>query len=233
MRTQDPSTQDGGVTLSRDPSPEQAANQAIAEAAKAAAAQQASAGSHELKSDAFLQKRRAGQTVYVFDLRSSADYDAGHLPGAYSLPFEHVEANLHRLPFSGDLMFYDGGEGTAQQVAALLDDNGFSDHWYAAEGLEALKEAIRTSPAEINYEALSPEERAAKVEAILDGQVREFLARDGGGMDVVGIEEDKVMVAYHGACGSCSSSTAGTLRFIQSVLTISLNHEIEVVPVET
>lgn len=233
MSPQETSIRDGSVTLSRDPSPEQAANQAIAEAAKTLVPPQASAASHELGAPAFLEKRRSGQTVYVFDLRSSADYDAGHLPGAYSLPFEHVEANLHRLPFSGDLMFYDGGEGTAHQVAALLEDNGFSDHWYVAEGLGALREAIRTSPEEVNYEALSPEERAAKVEAILDGKVREFLARDGGGMDVVGIEEDKVMVAYHGACGSCSSSTAGTLRFIQSVLTVSLNHEIEVVPVET
>lgn len=230
MSAQNTGTQDSGLTLSRQAPGEDAANPAIAEAAKPAPAD---GSAHALTPAAFLEKRRTGQTVYVFDLRSSSDYDAGHLPGAYSLPFEHVEANLHRLPFSGDLMFYDGGEGTAPQVAALLEDNGFSDHWHIAQGLDALKDAIRTSPDEVNYEALSQAERAAKVEEILDGKVREFLARDGGGMEVVGIEEGKVMVSYHGACGSCSSSTAGTLRFIQSVLTISLNHEIEVVPVES
>jgi Fe-S cluster biogenesis protein NfuA len=63
--------------------------------------------------------------------------------------------------------------------------------------------------------------------------VRDFLAKDGGGMEVVAIEDSKIVVSYHGACGSCSSSTAGTLRFIQGVLTVNLNHEIEVVPVES
>ena len=181
----------------------------------------------------FLEKRRSSQSVYVFDLRPSEAYDAGHLPGAYSLPFEHMEANLHRLPFSGDLMFYDGGEGTVHQVVALLNDNGFNDHSHVVEGFAALMETIRTSPDEVNYDSLTPAERASKIEQILDSKVREFLARDGGGMEVMGIEEGKVMVSYQGACGSCSSSTAGTLRFIQGVLTISLNHEIEVVPVDT
>jgi Fe-S cluster biogenesis protein NfuA len=175
----------------------------------------------------FLEKRRSAQTVYVFDLRPSEAYDAGHLPGAYSLPFQHVEPNLHRLPFSGDLLFYDDGEGSTQQVGALLTDNGL-----VHEGYTRLMEALRSTPEEVNYEALSPTERAAKVEQVLDEKVREFLARDGGGMEVVGIEDSKVTVSYHGACGSCSSSTAGTLRFIQGMLTINLNHEIEVVPVE-
>lgn len=226
------STQEDTVTLSRQPMGEQSAGQqgAVAQAAPAASPE---AVTSALTPAQFLEKRRASQTVYVFDLRPSEAYDAGHLPGAYSLPFAHLEANLHRLPFSGDLMFYDGGEGTVQQVAALLNDNGFNDHCYVAEGFAALLEAIRTSPDEVHYESLSPAERAAKIEQVLDSKVREFLARDGGGMEVLGIEESKVMVSYQGACGSCSSSTAGTLRFIQGVLTISLNHEIEVVPVES
>ena len=179
-----------------------------------------------------LERRRGGQTVYVFDLRSSEDFDKEHLPGAYSLPFSHMEPNLHRLPFSGDLLFHDAGDGTARQAAALLHDNGFAEFYYMEEGYAALKQALLDSPDEVKYAALAPAERAKKVEEVLDSKVRDFLARDGGGMQVVGIEESRVVVSYEGACGSCSSSTEGTLRFIQNVLTVSLNHEIEVVPVE-
>ena len=66
------------------------------------------------------------------------------------------------------------------------------------------------------------------VEAALDERVREFLARDGGGLEVIGIEDNRVPGSYQGACGS---STSGTLMVIQNALTIALNHEIEGVPV--
>jgi Fe-S cluster biogenesis protein NfuA len=84
----------------------------------------------------------------------------------------------------------------------------------------------------VKYDTLPREQKAAAVEKVLDERIREFLARDGGGLEVVAIEEDRVLVSYQGACGSCSSSTAGTLRFIQGTLTIALNHEIQVEPVE-
>ncbi|HEX7929011.1 MAG TPA: rhodanese-like domain-containing protein, partial [bacterium] len=147
-----------------------------------------------------LERRRTAQTVYVFDLRDAEAFNAGHIPGAYNLPFEHVEANLHRLPFSGELLFYDGGEGLTRQTAALLFDNGFADYWYMEDGYEALKAAMVADPHEVNYQVLAPAEKAAKVEEVLDSKVREFLARDGGGMEVIGIEENRVVVSYQGAC---------------------------------
>lgn len=210
------------LTLSREPNETAAASPAPSEGDKS-----------RLTPAQFLEKRRTAQTVYVFDLRPSEAYDAGHLAGAYSLPFQHVESNLHRLPFSGDLLFYDDGEGAVLQIAALLADNGFGEFGAVHEGYAALTETLRTSPDEINYEALTAPERAAKIEQVLDEKIRDFLARDGGGLEVVAIEDSKVTVSYHGACGSCSSSTAGTLQFIQSMLTVNLNHEIEVVPVES
>jgi Fe-S cluster biogenesis protein NfuA/rhodanese-related sulfurtransferase len=216
------STQDETLTLSRTPETGTVPAPAVAEGSK-----------NLVTLEQFLEKRRTGQTVYVFDIRPTEAYDAGHIPGAYSLPFQHIEANLHRLPFSGDLLFYDDGDGAVRQVEGLLNDNGFNDFWFITEGYTALNTAMRAAPGEVNYEALNPSEKAAKIEQVLDEKVREFLARDGGGMEVVAIEESKVIVSYQGACGSCSSSTAGTLRFIQGVLTISLNHEIEVVPVES
>ena len=154
------------------------------------------------------------------------------MPGAFNLPYELLESNLHRLPFSGDLMLYDGGEGSAAQGVKQLLDNGFGDSYYLEEGYDALNAALEQAPDEVQYGRMSTEERKAAIEKVLDEKIREFLARDGGGLDVKAIEDDRIHVAYFGACGGCGSSTAGTLRFIQTTLTVSLNHEIEVVPVE-
>ncbi len=184
-----------------------------------------------LSSAGLLERRRTAQTVHVFDLREVEAFQESHLPGAYSLPFEFVESNLHRLPFSGEILFYDGGEGLAQQAAALLHDNGFTDQYYVEEGAEALLEALRDSPDEVKFGELAEGERKSAIEAALDERVREFLARDGGGLEVIGIEDNRVLVSYQGACGGCASSSSGTLMVIQSALTIALNHDIEVVPV--
>ncbi|MBI4081659.1 MAG: NifU family protein [Candidatus Lambdaproteobacteria bacterium] len=202
------------------------------EGAAAPAGEPEEVGRARLDAQGLLARRRSAQASYVFDLRDEAAWRIRHLPGAYNLPFALLAENIHRLPFSGDLLFYDGGEGLARQAARLLHDNGFAEFWYLEEGLDALMEALEASPDEVKYDALPREQKAAAVEKVLDERIREFLARDGGGLDVVAIEDDRVLVSYQGACGGCSSSTAGTLRFIQGALTVALNHEIQVEPVE-
>lgn len=179
-----------------------------------------------------LERRRKAETIYFFDLREVEEFQEGHLPGAFSLPFAMLEDNLHRLPFVGDLVFSDGGEGLALQAARMLHDNGFTDQYYVDEGFTALREALVNSPDEIRYETLSEEERRKAIETVLDDKVRAFLERDGGGLEVREIDGDRIMVSYFGACGGCGSSTTGTLRFIQTALTIALNHDIEVVPID-
>lgn len=189
-------------------------------------------GQFRLSPEALLERRRTAQTVYIFDLRDAEAYESAHLPGAFNLPFQHMEDNLHRMPFQGDLLLYDGGEGLAQQAAAILHDNAFTDFYFMEEGYGKLMETLESSPKEIRYAALSTEERAEAIERVLDERVREYLASDGGGLEVIDIGDDHITVAYQGACDSCSSSTTGTLRFIQMALTSALNHDIEVVPVE-
>ena len=44
------------------------------------------------------------------------------------------------------------------------------------------------------------------------------LQGDGGDLYVVGIEGNRLMVHYQGACGSCPSSISGTLAGIESLL---------------
>jgi Fe-S cluster biogenesis protein NfuA len=62
---------------------------------------------------------------------------------------------------------------------------------------------------------VSPDNSAllTRIEAVLDEQIRPGLRADGGDVQVVGIDEDKIVqVRMQGACQGCPSSTM-TLTF--------------------
>ena len=61
-------------------------------------------------------------------------------------------------------------------------------------------------------------DRLSRINEVLDQQVRPYLQGDGGDLYVVGIEGNRLMVHYQGACGSCPSSISGTLAGIESLL---------------
>lgn len=69
-----------------------------------------------------------------------------------------------------------------------------------------------------------------KIEEILDRTVRPGLQGDGGDLTVIKYDNDQVYVHYEGACGTCPSSTAGTLMAIEGILREEFNPKIEVVP---
>lgn len=69
-----------------------------------------------------------------------------------------------------------------------------------------------------------------QIETILDNTIRPGLQGDGGDLAVVKYEEDKLYVHYEGACGTCPSSTSGTLMAIEGILREQFNEKIEVIP---
>jgi Fe-S cluster biogenesis protein NfuA len=68
-----------------------------------------------------------------------------------------------------------------------------------------------------------------QINELLNQRVRPYLAGDGGGLEVLGIEGYKVMIRYQGACGSCPSSISGTLTAIEGLLRRDVNPALEVV----
>ena len=83
------------------------------------------AQNHLLTPKKFFEKRRTAKKVYVFDLRSSEDFETSHLPGAHNLPFEHFEDSIYQMPFSGEIMLYGGDEKELFSAGEILYDNGF------------------------------------------------------------------------------------------------------------
>lgn len=71
-----------------------------------------------------------------------------------------------------------------------------------------------------------------KIDDILDRTVRPFLQGDGGDLQVISLEGNTLKIHYQGACGSCPSSTAGTLEAIKEMLREEFNPDIEVETIE-
>lgn len=75
---------------------------------------------------------------------------------------------------------------------------------------------------------LSPE--LQKIEEILDRTIRPGLQGDGGDIEIIKFEDNKIYVTYQGACGTCPSSTTGTLMAIEGILKDEYDPAIEVIP---
>jgi Fe-S cluster biogenesis protein NfuA len=81
----------------------------------------------------------------------------------------------------------------------------------------------------LKRQSQSPE--VQQIEDILDRTVRPGLQGDGGDIDIVSYEDNKLTVFYQGACGTCPSATTGTLMAIEGILRDEFNPQIEVIPV--
>ena len=82
-----------------------------------------------------------------------------------------------------------------------------------------------------NWDEMSKEEKMVAIEQVLDEDVRPYVSRDGGGVDVVELQgEHTLIIAYKGACAHCFAATGATLSYIQQVMRSKINDAIEVVP---
>jgi len=80
---------------------------------------------------------------------------------------------------------------------------------------------------------VSDDPEIAKINAILDSTIRPGLQMDGGDLHIVDFDGINLTVSYQGACGSCPSSTMGTLKAIEGILRDQYNPEITVQTAES
>jgi len=86
---------------------------------------------------------------------------------------------------------------------------------------------FKVSDPEVERRAhLTPEMQ--QIEEILDKRIRPGLQGDGGDLAVQDFKENVLIVKYQGACGTCPSSTTGTLEAIRSILKEEFHQDIEV-----
>jgi Fe-S cluster biogenesis protein NfuA len=107
------------------------------------------------------------------------------------------------------------------------------------EMLKKLAEPIRAAPtvsevpAQANAPVYAPGENPLldRINQVLDEKVRPGLAGDGGGLEIIGLDDKKLLIRYQGACGSCPSSIGGTMMAIEYMLKEDVDPDIEVISV--
>ena len=107
------------------------------------------------------------------------------------------------------------------------------------EMLKKLAEPIRSAPSVAEAPAQTPAPSYTlgdnplldRINQVLDEKVRPGLAGDGGGLEIIGLNDKKLLISYQGACGSCPSSIGGTMMAIEYMLKEDVDPEIEVISV--
>ena len=97
------------------------------------------------------------------------------------------------------------------------------------EFLKSFDVSLIPEEKELEVSDESQNELLKQINELLDHKVRPALAGDGGGLEVLGLEGNKVKIRYQGACGSCPSAITGTLMAIERLLRRDINPTLEVV----
>lgn len=79
---------------------------------------------------------------------------------------------------------------------------------------------------------LTKTQKILKINNIIESQIATELRKDGGDIELVDIDENKVFVKLKGCCSKCKNSTMTLKNFVQATLRETLSEDIEVVEVE-
>jgi Fe-S cluster biogenesis protein NfuA len=88
--------------------------------------------------------------------------------------------------------------------------------------------AVTAAKAGLDHLSERDQDRLDEINLLLDQQIRPYLQGDGGDLHILGLDGDRLLVHYQGACGTCPSSISGTLRGIENLLR-TIEPDIEVV----
>ena len=143
-----------------------------------------------------------------------------------------AEAIFSSSPTIKEVYFFDNYITVTQDGSADWDDLEGKIRVIILEKIKAHNPNFKTP--EVKDKALeaaaavkdTPE--IAKINQILDQTVRPALQMDGGDIKVVDYANNRVKVFYQGACGSCPSSTMGTLQAIENILKDQFNPDVSV-----
>jgi len=93
-----------------------------------------------------------------------------------------------------------------------------------------------TAPQEVveggipGWDSYTAEQRKQIIEEILDRDIRPYIALDAGGVEIVSLNQNELVIAYQGACTSCISSVGATLSYIQQTLRNQVHPDLQVIP---
>lgn len=79
---------------------------------------------------------------------------------------------------------------------------------------------------------LTKTQKILKINNIIENQIATELRKDGGDIELVDIDENKVYVKLKGCCSKCKNSVLTLKNFVETTLRETLGEEIEVIEVQ-
>lgn len=77
----------------------------------------------------------------------------------------------------------------------------------------------------------TPAQKILKINAVIENRISPELRKDGGDIELIDVDGNKVYVKLTGACSGCKNSTLTLKNFVETTLREILKEEIEVVEV--
>ena len=179
--------------------------------------------------DAFqfiLNGKAIGDGTKTFDSPEDAVNDilAKALFGIFGIQSIYVKENFVTITKSNTVGWHTLMEKTGHTIEEHLSLYEKGDEPEHAEDISPVLEAFKKEDF-FNYDR---DRQTEVVNALLDVSIRPALANDGGGINILSIEGKQIKIHYQGACGSCPSSTTGTLQYIEQFLQEAIHSELEV-----
>ena len=179
--------------------------------------------------DAFqfiLNGKVIGDGTKTFDSPEDSVNDilAKALFGIFGVQSIYLKENFVTITKSNTVGWHTLMEKTGHTLEEHLSFYEKGDEPEHAEDIHPVLEAFKKEDF-FNYDR---DRQTEVVNALLDVSIRPALANDGGGINILAIEGKQIKIHYQGACGSCPSSTTGTLQYIEQFLQEAIHPEIEV-----
>ena len=179
--------------------------------------------------DAFqfiLNGKVIGDGTKTFDSPEDAVNDtlAKALFGIFGIQSIYLKENFVTITKSTTVGWHTLMEKTGHTLEEHLSFYEKGDEPEHAEDMHPVLEAFKKE----DFFDYDRDQQTEVVNALLDVAIRPALANDGGGINILAIEGKQIKIHYQGACGSCPSSTTGTLQYIEQFLQEAIHPELEV-----
>ena len=179
--------------------------------------------------DAFqfiLNGKVIGDGTKTFDSPEDSVNDilAKALFGIFGIQSIYLKENFVTITKSNTVGWHTLMEKTGHTLEEHLSFYEKGDEPEHAEDIHPVLEAFKKE----DFFDYDRDQQTEVVNALLDVAIRPALANDGGGINILAIEGKQIKIHYQGACGSCPSSTTGTLQYIEQFLQEAIHPELEV-----
>ncbi len=80
------------------------------------------------------------------------------------------------------------------------------------------------------FETMTIPQKLTVIEKVIKEEIRPYIEMDGGGVEVINLLGNEVVIVYEGSCTTCYSSTGATLSYIQQMLRAKVFKDLVVTP---